>query len=522
MLKRKDSIMIKKMQWGAMEVVVVLLLALGLFASPYAHAVNPSIQVSVGEAITVPGENVSKIAIADPAIADVVPLSDKELSIIGKKAGVTTLSIVKGDGSATQMTRIEVINDAVATTIREMIGSTNVTVRAIGDALVLDGTVSDELEAQRATQIAAAYKAQVVNLLEIKRPRQIRVRIRVAEVDSEAIKNVGFQWFGPQGQVQYAMQYMGGGSIVSGFIPTASEFGAPGGTINPTTVTLTLLLDLLVTKSYARILSEPTLVTFSGKEASFLVGQEIPIVEQLPQSFTVEFKEVGVRMKVKPTADSENRINSTVHAEVSQVIGTGANGIPIIGAKTADTTLQLTDGQTIVIGGLLENNINRDVLRKLPWLADIPVIGALFRDKQFDQVKREVLFFMTTEVIKDVQGDASTVAAAEAQTPGMKHWVMTWNKGKQLVPPYDKKDDWGFHHPDGLGFPHGDSDDNKKSAAPAKAKGTKSATAPAPAAKSAAPKSTAGDVKAPAEKPAGTAPAQDNTSSNFSPARPAE
>jgi len=104
--------------------------------------------------------------------------------------------------------------------------------------------------------------------------------------------------------------------------PTASEFGTTGGTIQPNTVSLTLLLDMLITKSYARLLSEPTLVTFSGKEASFLVGEEIPIVEQLPQSFTVEFKEVGVRMKIKPTADSENRINTTIHAEVSQVIGT--------------------------------------------------------------------------------------------------------------------------------------------------------------------------------------------------------
>lgn len=510
----------KKMPRGRVG-MIVMLCALGLCFASRAHAVEQTIQVSVGEAVTIPGENISKIAIADPAVVDVIPLSEKELSIIGKKSGVTTLTIVKGDGSATQMYHIDVGNDAAAVTIRQMVGSTNIIVRAIGDTLVLDGKVDDELVAQRAAQIAAAYKGPVVNLLEITKPRQIRVRTRVAEVNTEAIKNIGFQWFGPQGQVQYAMQYVGGGSILSGFIPTASEFGSPGGSIQPTTVSMTLLLDLLITKSYARLLSEPELVTFSGKEASFLVGEEIPIVEQLPQSFTVEFKEVGVRMKIKPTADSENRINTTIHAEVSEVLGTGANGIPIIGAKTADTTLQVNDGQTIVIGGLLENNISRDILRKLPWLADIPVIGALFRDKQFDQVKREVLFFMTPEVMKDAEG----IAATGAQTPGMQHWVTTWKKGGLVKPP-DKRDDWGLHRPDGLGFGGGE-EEHKHSAPPAKAKDSKPAPVK-PAAQQSAPAPKPADnsvvtpaVQAPVERPSAATPAQD-TSSNFSPARPAE
>ena len=516
----------KKMHRGRVGMIVVLC-ALGLcFASP-AHAAEQTVQVSVGEAVTIPGENISKIAIADPAVVDVVPLSDKELSIIGKKSGVTTLTIVKADGSATQMYHIDVGNDAAATTIRQMVGSTNIIVRAIGDTLVLDGKVDDELEAQRAAQIAAAYKGPVVNLLEIEKPRQIRVRVRVAEVNTEAIKNIGFQWFGPQGQVQYAMQYVGGGSILNGFIPTASEFGTPGTSFQPNTVSMTMLLDLLITKSYARLLSEPNLVTFSGKEASFLVGEEIPIVEQLPQSFTVEFKEVGVRMKIKPTADSENRINTTIHAEVSQVLGTGANGIPIIGAKTADTTLQVNDGQTIVIGGLLENNVNRDILRKLPWLADIPVIGALFRDKQFDQVKREVLFFMTPEVLKN---NEEGIAATGAQTPGMQHWVTTWKKGGLVHPP-EMRDDWGLHRPDSLGF--GGGEEEHKQAAPARTPAAKPAPAK-PAAQQSAPAPKPADtaaatdhsvvtpaVAAPVEKPSGTAPGQD-TSSNFSPARPAE
>jgi pilus assembly protein CpaC len=442
--------------WGVFAALLVCALTA---PSSRAQSADNSVQVNVAQSVSLAVDNVTKLAVADPTVADVVPLSDKEVSIIGKKVGVTTLSVVRGEGRPTLIYRVEVGNDSAAVTIRQMVGSTNITVRAIGDTIVLSGTVEDEIEEEHAVDIATAYQVtasshgQVLNLLEVSKPRQIKIRTRVAEVNTEAIKNIGLQWFGPQGQVQYGMQYLGGGSIVSGFLPPASEFGAVPTTITPNTVSMDVILDVLLSKSYAKLLSEPTLVTYSGKEASYLVGEEVPIVEQLPQSFTVEFKEVGVRMKIKPTADSQNRINTSIHAEVSEIIGTGASGLPIIGAKTADTTLQVNDGQTIVIGGLLANNINRDILRKLPWLGDIPVIGLLFRDKQFDQTKDEVLFFVTPSVIKDIDADT----AAAAQSPVMQHWMNIWNRGGAIKPL--GHDDWGLHNPDHLGFPYGSKED---------------------------------------------------------------
>jgi len=180
--------------WGLAVVSLIVALA----SSPARAQSSSTIQVNVGEAVAVPLENVAKLAIADPTIADVVALSDKEISVIGKKVGVTTLAVVHTEGRPTTIFRIEVGNAAAAETIRQMVGSKNITVRAIGDTLVLDGKVDNEIEAQRAVQIAGAYKAQVLNLLEITKPRQIRVRTRVAEVNTEAVKNVGFQWFGPK------------------------------------------------------------------------------------------------------------------------------------------------------------------------------------------------------------------------------------------------------------------------------------------------------------------------------------
>ncbi len=539
---------------GKAGILLTVLLAVASIAVPKSRAEDDkTIRVSVGEAVAFPAENVAKLAIADPTIADVTPLSDKELSVIGKKAGVTTLSVVR-EGSPSQLYRIEVGNDAAAATIRDMIGQSNISVRSIGDTLVLDGQVDDELQAARAVQVASAYKDKVLNLLEVKKPRQVRIRMRVAEVSTSAAKNIGFKWFGSQGQIQYATSFLGVGipgtagaaqTLVHGLGSIDPDKGGPTGGIGDA-MGADVILQLLITKGLAKLLSEPTLVTLSGKEASFLVGKEVPIVQELSTSFTVEFKEVGVRMKVKPVVDSQNQINTTIHAEVSQVSSTivkggGGSELPVITTKKADTTLQVKDGQTIVIGGLLENNLSADTLRKVPWLAEIPIFGFLFRHKESARDQTEVVFFMTPEIIKDVDADT----ASAVRTPALQEW-----NGKEandnVLPVPSKRDNWGLHRPDGLGLageglrdydqpilgepgPHRPKAEpkapapapsaRKENVAPAPAPAAPAPEpqpAPAPAAKEAAPAPAA---KAPAAQPAPAEPPKEPTT-NYAPARP--
>jgi pilus assembly protein CpaC len=391
----------------------------------------------------------------------------------------------------------------------------------VGDTLVLDGRVENELQAQRAAQIASAYKDKVLNLVEVERPRQIRIRTRVAEVNTDALKNVGFQWFGSGGELKYAMDFSGNDSILSAISHGLVQPQSAGGQAQTTPTTLDIgadvVLQLLITKNYARLLSEPTLVTLSGKEASFLVGQEVPIVQQLPQSFTVEFKEVGVRMNIKPTADSQNQITTVLHAEVSQVIGTGAFGIPIIGSKKADTTLQVRDGQTVVVGGLLENNINKDILRKVPWLGDIPLFGYLFRNKNFEQAQREVLFFMTPEIVRDV----NAMAAGAATTPLMRKWNGTEADEKLLkVSPLDKL--WPEVHKKSSvekTRPEKPAPAVKRAASKPAPPAPKPVAAQRPVVVSPAVASPA--VEKPAEKKPAPAASEEDPTTNFSPARPA-
>jgi pilus assembly protein CpaC len=511
----------QRLQGGLWVIGGALAIALLVGTTAIAQTENAenTLQVSVGESITMPVENVAKIAVAEPTIADVVSLSEKEISVIGKKVGNTTLTVVHSDTKPTQIYRIVVGNDSAVNVIRKVVGSKDINVSVVGDTIVLDGKVADEIEAQRAAAIAAAYnKDKVVNLLEIQKPRQIKIRTRIAEVNVDAVKHLGVKWFGAAGEVQYSATYISpgalfGNSFGSSYVSGMTQPQANGGSVNQTPGTIydavDVTMQLLQSKGYARLLSEPTLITYNGKEASFLVGQQWPIVQQLPQSFTVEFKDIGVRMKIKPTADSMNQINTVIHAEVSQVVGTtSAFNVPIIGTKMSDTTLQVPDGQTIIIAGLLDNNINRDTLRKLPWLAEIPVLGVLFRNKEHEQQQREVLFFVTPSVVKDVNAEVANAST----TPVMKDWINKSATQNVLESP-DKKDDWGMHNFDHMGFPQSEP-------TPAKPAATKPAAAKQPSpAKQPTPAKPATSTSA---KPATSTPqsSQDPTT-NYTSARPA-
>jgi pilus assembly protein CpaC len=426
--------------------LTALLVALAL---PVEAQDTSKIHVSVGEAVSIQVDNVAKVAISDPQVADFVPLSEKELSVIGKKPGVATLSVVKTEGRPTQVYRIEVGNEQAATVIRQMVGHSDVRVRSVGDMIILDGRVENEIQADRAVKVATAFKEKVINLLEVASPRQVRIRTRLVEVRNDDVKNLGIEYFGQNGQVKYGFGRISvsepdsGSVAVHGFMRPVS---ATTGELTENTAGVEATLNLLLSKNYARLLSEPTLVTLSGQEASFLSGGEVPIVSQLADSFNVQYKEFGVRMKIKPTVDSEGKIHTLVLAEVSDINpNVVVNNVPSFLTRRAETAVSVRDGQTIVIGGLIRNNLG-DSMRKFPWLADVPVLGALFRSKDFRNNQSELLVFVTPELVKDINQET----ANSVKTPLMKEW----NDGKateNMLPVPDPKDDWGMHRPDRMG-----------------------------------------------------------------------
>ncbi len=407
-----------RMTWGGLglSMMVASLLCLTIVL-PVRADNNKVLQVIAGESVPMTIENVAAIAIADPTVGDVVKMGDTSVfSIIGKKPGVTTLTVVYTDGKPTDLYRVEVSQSAGVRSIHQAIGSPQISVEEVGDAVVLQGKVKTQMDSDRAQQVAAAYKGKVINLIEVTNPKRVKIRTRLVEVNTSAIKNLGIEYFGQNGAVTYGF-LLGGIDNALGPITHGFQLGAnPDPNQQQGYVQATL--HLLASKNLAKTLSEPTMVTLSGKEASFLSGGEVPIVQTLANSSTVQYKEYGVRLAIKPVVDSEDNISSHLMTEVSQAnFAQTVAGEPTFVTRRAETEVQVKDGQTIVIGGLLQNT-SANVIRKVPWLGNIPVLGILFRSKSYQQGLSELLVFVTLEVMEDVQADAIRAP----QTPELKIW----------------------------------------------------------------------------------------------------
>lgn len=388
--------------------------------------------VNVGEALKLEVESATQVALAEPTIADAVITSKKEILVNGKKPGVTTLNIWEESGAQKTYRIVVVEGEYPSKTIQEAINVPSIQVRVAGNAVILEGAVATERELERALNIASAYREKVVNLVEVTNPVQVRIRVQVADVRLNALENKGLQY---PDSVTYSMDLIGENvlnnnfSELGGGVATATilhGFSATEGSIpnepGERDASLFVKMNLLKQNGDLRVLAEPTLVTLSGKEASFLAGGEFPVVIALQNSFSVEFKEFGVRMKIKPTVDSKENINTTISAELSAIDPTlsvssssvvGGVDIPGLTSRKANTTLQVKSGQTILIGGLLDRQ-TIESLRKVPWIGEVPILGLLFTSKAKERVDRELIFLATLDLVRDA--DAEAKAALKSKT----------------------------------------------------------------------------------------------------------
>jgi pilus assembly protein CpaC len=387
--------------------------------------------VNVGESVRIETVEATSVALADPSIADAVVTSKKEILVNGKKAGVTTLNVYEATG-AQKVYRIVVSEgEYPSKTIKDAISLPDVRPRVVGNSVILEGTVANDREMERAMTIAGAYREKVVNLLEVMNPVQVRIRIQVADVRIAAVKNKGLEY---PDSVAYAANF---GMIDSTVFPIPHGFASQssgnlqspnitsGGGSSTFTVQspppLSAKLNMLERNGDLRILAEPTLVTLSGKEASFLAGGEFPVVIALQNSFSVEFKEFGIRMKIKPTVDSKENINTTINTELSAIDPTlsvssstagGGINIPGLTSRKASTTLQVKSGQTVMISGLLDHETTEN-LRKVPGIGNIPILGLLFTSKSKDQTDRELIFLATFDLVRNPTAEAQAAPTSD-------------------------------------------------------------------------------------------------------------
>lgn len=372
--------------------------------------------------------SLERVAIADPAVADLVMLKGRrEALLVGKRAGQTTLLLWQRGEAAPQRLTVQV-RGALQEQLQDG-GTPGLTVQD-GTAL-LHGSAPSLLDHERGREAAAAAvgdKGPVVDDSVVASGGVVQVDVKVVEFDKTAMSQIGlnlvkqnggftFGTFAPTtlGSVQLGGQ-AGSSQSTSGSSVNLSPNGPTFNTTSPIASAFNLVfssathnlfadISLLQTDGLARVLAEPTLVALSGQSASFLAGGELPIPE--PQGLgttTIVYKQFGVGLTVTPTVLSPGRIALKVAPEASDLdytnaVTIGGISVPAITVRRADTTVELGDGETFVIGGLVSQSITSQV-SKIPLLGDIPIIGAFFRDLQYSRQDKELVIAVTPHLVK--------------------------------------------------------------------------------------------------------------------------
>ncbi len=370
----------------------------------------------------------TNISIGNPKIADVLALTDRTMYILGKGLGSTSLTIFGPNKKLIAVADLVVTYDieGIKSRLHELLPAEKLEVRSVGDSVVLGGYVSSAGAAQQAVEIAARFAAgKVSNLMRVAAAQQVMLQVKFSEVQRSAMKGIS---------ASLAIQDSGSGPVTfgsgSGFGDTVLGGGVGqvvGSFVNTTLglaigdITIQAIFEALETKGFARTLAEPNLIALSGDTASFLAGGEYPIrTTDGDGNVNTTFKEFGITLEFTPTVLDRNRINLVVKQQVSQLdfnlaadVGRLVEdgdfpldnaAIPPLSTRSASTTVELGDGQSFAIAGLIQNDFD-DSLSQVPWLANIPVLGALFRSSEFNRQETELVMVVTPYIIKPVSAD---------------------------------------------------------------------------------------------------------------------
>jgi len=360
-----------------------------------------------------------RLSIAEVQIAEAVPVSGTEIVVNGKSIGSTSLLVWGTDGSRRFYTiEVTVDSETIDRNLADLFPDETIEVTATGSTLILSGRVSEESVARRALELAASTGAAVLDNLAVPAPRQILLQVRMAEVNRTAMRELGINIL--------RVDPLNLRSEDEGFIGTGRstppgedflDFDQPGPeqtfsdavnffVFNPDT-DVSVFIRALKTAGLFKSLAEPNLIALDGKEASFLAGGEFPFpVVQGGQTdaVTIVFKEFGIRLNFLPEITNSGNIRLKVEPEVSSLdfaSGLTVSGfqVPTILARRAVTEVELRDGQTFAIAGLIDNSITDDVDR-VPILGDIPILGALFRSQDLRQNRSELLVLVTPRLVE--------------------------------------------------------------------------------------------------------------------------
>ncbi len=380
----------------------------------------------------------AELSIANPGIADISTLSESSIYVLGKAPGRTTLTLLSADGKLIANVDVQVTPDVAEfkERLRQILPGENIEVRTANDGIVLSGTVSSTAKLDRALDLANRYAPErVSNLMQVGGTQQVMLKVRFAEMQRSVSKNLGASLgirsnSGTVGGIAGSGNFSTQGAITNvfnnGVFPTTGNSnGALGLGFTAGSLEFAVLIEALESKGVVRTLAEPNLTALSGQEAKFLAGGEYPIpVAGGDNGITIEYKPFGVELNFTPVVVDGDIINLTMNAAVSSIDNTitlesGGFTINAFRRRETSTTVELRDGESFAVAGLLQDDF-RNLNDQVPWLGDVPVLGALFRSAEYQRAQSELVIIVSAHLVTPTRGDALALPTDRVRLPTEK------------------------------------------------------------------------------------------------------
>ena len=441
----RELISLPRFRWhGPVPRMLVPVLLLLLLALP-AHAQEQLVQFTSGRSatsISVPlGQfltartiaDVGRVVVGDPEVATAVPLTGRTFYVLGKSLGRTNVAVFGPDDALLGTVNVEVGSDTVdlGYALREALPDARIKVETINGRIRLSGTVPDSVSLRKVLEIAEQYGGDgIINALRVTGGQQIMLEVRIIEANRNAGRELGVSWFAHGNSAAIATGAFSPPSVPQSGVefnvnlPSGSTpFGTVLAQVLGGGISADVLIQALEAKGLARRLAEPNLVALSGETASFLAGGEVPIpVSEENGSITVQYKEYGIRLNFTPVVLENGLINMKLEPEVSQVdnstrVTTGAISVPSFITRRASTMIEVRDGQSFAMAGLLQSahTKNQD---QIPWIGQIPVLGALFRSSSFKEEETDLVIIVTPRLVRPARPGQPLHSPLDSKRPG--------------------------------------------------------------------------------------------------------
>ncbi len=365
---------------------------------------------------------VTDVIIADPAVADVVVKSPELVYLLGRAVGSTNAIFLDAEGAVIYSLNLVVLQDLgeLRAALRAIMPNEDVMVTSVRGNIVLSGAVTSPRVAEDARQIAIRFVAAAINVishLRVVAEQQVMLRVRMVEVRRRIIKSLGIRAaIGTGKAVREAaptlIQDLTGTGIIGPLAEGQIRFGLFPGPFNNPLRNVGLALDALESEGLIKTLAEPNLTALSGETASFLAGGEVPVPAGVDSNgnLTITFRNFGVELEFTPTVLDTGHINLQVRTEVSEVDNSQSavvqgTSVPGFRVRRATTTVEMASGGALVIGGLLQNDFS-NIVAGLPGLANLPILGALFRSTDFTKGETELVVTVSAFLVRPVDDRA--------------------------------------------------------------------------------------------------------------------